>query len=258
MAEAHDNNYVVGKGKLLFNRFLDNTKTPTGERYLGNTPGFSLSQAEESLDHYDADGGLRVKDASVTLSQDTSGTITADDISDENVALWWLGDVAPITIVGSDTPVVETFGHVMRGTHIQLGATVSNPQGTGHLTSVDSITVDGDAVLAPTNWEADLSAGSIYILPNAPDIPSGSEVVVTYKQGAHTSTVVIAKGRSIYGSLRFIATNPVGKRRHGFFPYVKLAPDGDYALKGEDWQSFDFALDILKLDSVTERVYWYT
>ena len=50
-----DNNYVLGRGKLYFDRFPDGTKTPTGERYFGNTPSFSMSLDSETLDHYNSD-----------------------------------------------------------------------------------------------------------------------------------------------------------------------------------------------------------
>lgn len=254
---AEDNNYVVGKGRVLFNRFLDGTKTPTGERYLGNTPEFTLSQSEETLDHFDADGGLRVKDASVTLSQDTSGGITCDNISAENLALWWLGDVAPTTIAANAQAITEVFAHVLQGTYLQLGATSAMPQGAGNVTGV-TVSVGGQQIAALNNWEVDLNAARLYVLPNAPGIPKGSAVSVTYTQGAYSAEQVIAKGRSLYGSLRFIATNPVGTKRDAFMPYVKIAPDGDYSLKGEDWQTMSFSLDILKLNTVTERVYWTT
>lgn len=253
---AEDNNYVVGKGRVLFNRFLDGTKTPSGERYLGNTPEFTLSQSEETLDHFDADGGLRVKDASVTLSQDTSGAITCDNISAENLALWWLGDVGTVTVAAAPA-LTEVFAHVRRGTYLQLGATGAMPQGAGNVTTV-VVKIGAVVVAALNNWEVDLNAARVYVLLGAPGIPDGSIVTVEYAQLAFTGEQIIAKGRSLYGSMRFIATNPVGTKRDGFFPYVKIAPDGDYSLKGEDWQNMSFSLDILKLNTVTERVYWST
>lgn len=251
------NNYVVGKGKLYFNRFADGTRNGTGERYLGNSPAFGFSQSEETLDHFNADEGLKVKDESVTLSQDTSAKMTLDSISDDNVGLWWLGDVANLTVVGAATVITEVFTGTIRGTYLQLGISDTVPEGSGGITSVDSVEVGASTITSPNNWEADLSTGRVHILIDAVGIPSGSAVTVKYKQGAYTSSRVIAKGRSVYGAMRFIATNPVGKKRNAFMPYVKLAPDGDYALKGDDWQSFDFAIDVLKLGSTRERIYWY-
>jgi hypothetical protein len=56
------NNYVIGRGKLYWDQFLTGTQTPTGQRYLGNTPALSMTSAYQNLDHYSSDFGLRVKD----------------------------------------------------------------------------------------------------------------------------------------------------------------------------------------------------
>lgn len=256
MADAA-NNYVVGKGKLYFNRFADGTRNGTGERYLGNSPAFGFSQTEETLDHFNSDEGLKVKDESVTLSQDTSATMTLDNISDDNVAMWWLGDKAALTVALSATPITETFLGTKKGTYLQLGVSPTVPEGTGGITSITSVSAGGSTVSGTNNWEVDLVTGRVHILEDAVAIDDDDTIVVIYLQGAYTSNRVVAKGKSIYGNMRFIATNPVGKKRNAFMPYVKLAPDGDYSLKGDDWQSFDFAIDVLKLDSTHERIYWY-
>lgn len=252
------NNLVLGKGKVYFDRFADNTKTPTGQfRYLGNTPGFSLSQTEETLDHFDSDEGLKQKDESVTLSNDTSGTLSTDNISDENLALWWLG-TSETTAVASATAVADTLTAVKLGSYFQLGASEAFPQGVGTITNVvvHADTLSGSTIAGPGNWEVDLETGMFQVLPGADEIADGDTLVITHDQTAVTFQQVIARGKTIYGALKFIATNPVGKKRDGFFPYCKLAPDGDFSLKGEDWQTLGFKLEVLKLNSSTERVYW--
>ena len=79
--------YVIGKGKLYFDPFIPGTKTPSGERYFGNTPDFSESQSINKLDHIDADQGLNVKDDSVITQNDLSIAFGTDNISTDNVAL---------------------------------------------------------------------------------------------------------------------------------------------------------------------------
>ena len=73
-------NYVLGRGELFFERFVSGTLAGLGEHYLGNTPGFEISIEEEVLEHFSSDRGLRVKDRSVTLQNDASGTLTVDNI----------------------------------------------------------------------------------------------------------------------------------------------------------------------------------
>jgi hypothetical protein len=36
---------------------------------------------------------------------------------------------------------------------------------------------------------------------------------------------------------------------------VQISPDGDFALKGDDWQAMTFSVEVLKLNDSTERQY---
>lgn len=249
-------NQVLGSGRILFDRFADGSKTPTGRfRYFGNSTAFSLNQSQETLDHYDADNGIKQKDLSVQLSADTGGTITLDDISAENLAMWFLGDVEQKTVVEA-TAQTKSVADVQRGEMIVLGITGALQAGAGDIT-VTSVVANGtDTITAPGNWDVDLDAGIVTIAPDAVDIEDGDELVVTYTQNATTTAYIISKNRSIYGQLFFHSKNGVGKKRDGLFPYVKISPDGDYNLKGDDWQTMTFSVEVLKLNSATERVYW--
>lgn len=248
-----DQNQTLGSGRLLFNRFADGTKTGTGERYMGNSPDFANSQAEETLDHYNADDGVRTKDLSVQTSQDTSGSFTLDDISRDNLALWYLG-IKDTVAISAATALTQAFT-AQKGTYVQLGVTTATPQGHGGLDNV--VVKQGVTTIALTNnYEIDLETGRIYILETAPDIDDGDALVATFDTEVQTVDMVLSKSLSIYGALRFVSNNPVGKKRDAFYPYVKISPNGDYNLKGTDWQTLSFNLDILKLNATTERVYW--
>jgi hypothetical protein len=59
----------------------------------------------------------------------------------------------------------------------------------------------------------------------------------------------------VEGALFFEATNPVGLRFDYTFPYVQLSPDGDFQLKGDEWQQLSFTFEALKLNDTTETVY---
>lgn len=355
------NNYTIGRGKLYFDQFADGTTTRTGERYLGNSPEFSLNQSSEDLDHYSSDEGIRVKDASVTLSQENGGSFTLDSISPENMAMWFLGNKGTV-VIASATGLTKV-AVVTRGTYVQLGETTAAPQGHGGVTNIvinsptgvkatgaytitanpaanDTVVIGGSTITwkasgavgaqvnigaditasaaalaayinansvalgvtatsalgvvtlkanvggvagnaitttevgtntafgaatltggatgpiaALNNWEVDLTTGRLKILDTAVDVADGDTLTITYDTAAQTLSQVIAKGLSIYGALRFISANPVGKKTDYFFPYVKITPDGDFNLKGDDWQSLGFTVDILKLNDTTERIY---
>lgn len=254
-------NYTLGRGRVFFDRFAANiavtaTTRGEGERYVGNTPEFSTTSSVENLDHYDSDGGVKTKDSSVQLSLDRSGAFTCDNISLENMALFFQGDASTLT-QASATGVVEVLTGAKRDRFYQLGVSTSTPSGVRKVSNVVLKKGAGySTTITPTNnYEVDEDTGRIYILPGAPDIAAATDVQATYDVAASTRDVVVSKNKSIYGAIRFVADNPVGPNRDIYLPYVKLSPDGDYQLKGDDWQQMGFTVEILKKASNIEAIY---
>lgn len=128
-------NYVVGRGKLYFNKFLPGTRTLSGgSRYLGNSPKLTSSQNEDKLKHYSSDEGLKVQDASVSISNDLSLAFSLDDISPENLAMWFRGAVEASVIAGG--AVVGEDAVASLGTYIQLGLSDGNPVGARNVSAL--------------------------------------------------------------------------------------------------------------------------
>lgn len=351
-------NYVVGRGRLFFGQFKTGTRTPRGQLYFGNTPSLSLSQSEDTLDHYSSEGGVRVKDASVSLQNDSSGSFQCDNISLPNLALWFRGyqttnieagsgygtgtvtfstavpaDGDKVTINGQDivfvaatptgmevliaatiaeqatalanfindmssalgvtataaaavvtitavapgaagnaitlaktaatpanisvsgatltggTDATETLADVERGRWYQLGVTADLPQGVRRIGSVTITGVSADSFVI------DADAGRIFINEDAADIVDGDDLAVNYGVKAGVDDIVVARSDTIEGEMTFIANNAAGSNDNYFWPYVKLTPDGDFALKGDEWLNITFNFEILKRDSLVERQY---
>jgi hypothetical protein len=351
-------NYVVGRGRLFFGQFRPGTRNARGQRYFGNTPALSLSQSEDTLDHYSSEGGVRVKDASVSLQNDSSGSFQCDNISLPNLALWFRGiqtanieagsasatgtitlstavpvegdsvtiggqeiefvdedpvglqveigasigatatalanlindlsmtlgvtatvnaaevtltanapgaggntitlaktaaTPANITVSGATlaggTSTTETVGSVERGLWYQLGVSDDLPQGVNHIGSVTITDV------SPDSYTVDADAGRIYIKPEAVDIVDGDDLEVSYGTVAGVDDIVIARTDTIEGEMAFIANNAAGANDNYFWPYVKLTPDGDFNLKGDEWLAVTFNFEILKRDVAVERQY---
>ena len=68
---------------------------------------------------------------------------------------------------------------------------------------------------------------------------------------------LIGSSSQIYGALFFESDNPVGQNTNYWFPYVALTPNGNFALKGDAWQTLSFTGEALKRDAQTERFYAY-
>lgn len=259
-ADLGGKSYTLGKGKVFFDRYANGVTITAntqgeGERYFGNTPEFSTSSSSESLDHYSSEGGLKTKDDSVQLSMDRTGKMSCDNISSENVALNFLGTTNVIAQT-AQTGLTTTFTSAKRGRFYQLGVSSTNPAG---LRNVASVVVKKGAgftttVSAAGNYQVDEALGRIYVEAGAPDI-NGADIQVTFNTAASTREQVISGSNPIYGALRFVSDNPKGENRDYYFPYVKMSPDGDYALKGEEWMSIGFTFEILKKADNIESAY---
>ena len=246
--------YTLGKGELYFDQFAPGTKTKTGEVYFGNTPELSTSADQSTLDHYDADRGLNVKDESVTIEDNLTGQFTTDNISPNNVALQYGGDITKTTVAAA-TGVTETI-KIKRGRSYQLGVTSGLPTGARNITNVTA-KIGATTVLLPNNIDADLDGGRVYIELTPADVTlvDGADVIFTYDVTGGVRNVIVGKGTEIRGALRFISKNPIGTQKDYYWPYVKLTTNGDFALKGSEWMTIPFSFEVLKLDATTERVY---
>lgn len=246
---ARTKNYTLGAGKLYFDR-MDADGNLTGEYYIGNTTSLTGSTDETREEHYSSDEKERAKDASVVTQSDQSVGFTTDDIQPENLAMLWKG-TAETLAVSAITSTPETLT-VMRGRWYQLGVGPTAPTGARAVTIT---TVTDDATPTPAaipggaggaNYAVDLELGRIFIKEDAPDIDDGDEIIVTYTAAAHSRTVVISKGETIRGALRYIADNTAGENRDDFWPLIDLSPDGDYEFKADSWSEMSFTGEVLK------------
>lgn len=240
---ARAKNYTLGRGKLFVD-LLDEDGNTTGEFYIGNTTSFTITGDEETLDHFDSDEGIREKDDSATLSVDTTIGFTTDDIQPENLALFIKGEVQQLA-TAADADQEETLT-VRRGRFYQLGTSDANPTGVRKIAGFAMTDAADAAIVAAGNYEIDLDLARLYILENAAAIDDGDEITVTYDIEASSRSVVISKGEKARGALRYVSANPKGPQRDHYFPLVEIAPDGDYELKGDEWQNMSFSGEALK------------
>lgn len=237
---AFKNNYTLGRGKLHFAK-LDASGVLGGEMYFGNTTDFSHSVNTETLDHYSSDYGLNEKDLTLITQINRSASFTTDNINPKTLAFYFFGSVDALT-VASSTVTGESLGKVEVGMFYQLGMTSANPSGARKVTSV-TVSKSGTALTAGTDYVVDTDLGRVEILEGG-TVADGDALTASYTISASTRTRVISGSEQIEGALRFIAYNPEGDDIDYYFPSVKLTPDGDYALKGNDLQAITFSVEI--------------
>lgn len=244
------NNLTLGRGELWFSRFKPNTQDPEGERYFGNSPEFSATIESETIDHYDSDHGVNEKDESVPISTNRTGSFVTDNIDPENIALFFFGSVSALSVTGAAVAGEEING-VIPGLTYQLGTTANNPSGARLLADTPAPTVTDDTTPSPTTYTAgtdytlDLELGRLTVLKGGA-IALGTNLRIGYTTTTSTRERIISGSSPISGALRYLSFNPVGKHYDWYMPYVKLTPNGDYALKGDEWQQIPFNVEILK------------
>lgn len=247
-------NLVLGRGELYFDPFVTGTTTKTGERYIGNTTELNINIESDKRDHFSSDRGIREKDRSVILELRRQGTFTTDNMATENLAMFLLGDVSTVTQT-SGSVTGEGLADVIKGRYYQLGATSTNPQG---VRGVSSVTVKKGAtvLVADTDYSLDATLGRIKILTGSSTISDGDDLTVDYTRAANSRTrVATGASANIKGALRYISYNPEGEQRDVYIPYALLTPNGDLAMKGEEWQQASFNIEVQKLDTNTAAIY---
>lgn len=249
------NNYTLGRGELHFGQFKPGTMVPRAERYLGNSPELSYTASQESLDHWNSDRGVKVKDASVVLQQDYTGAMSLDSIDKPNLAYFFLGDVITLT-TAMRTVVAEPHSGVELGASFQLGTSAADPAGVRQVSvvTVANATVPLNVPVAGVDYVVDPVRGRITIMEGSTKLSAGDDITVGYTVDASTRDQVITKGQTIEGALRYLANNPAGADIDFFMPHVKLTPNGDFNIKGDDWQVLAFNVEILKKGAL-EAIY---
>lgn len=242
---AFINDYTLGKGKFYFRQFEPGTQTPMagGFRRLGNIPEATVSQNIEKLTHVSSEGGINVQDASVDTANDQAFNFTTDNVSLDNLALWFNSGVSEVVEAGGAV-ADEELGDVNADSYVQLGESALTPQGARNVSLVTiEGAVDGQASAALVlnqHYRVDLKRGLVEFLVAVED------VTASYTVAPGTRRVVLGGNQTIEGELKFFADNPKGTNKDTYWPFVQLSPDGDYALVGTDWQTVGFAVSIMQ------------
>lgn len=249
-----ENNYTIGRGEIWFDRFINQEALiERGERYLGNTPALSVSLSPETIEHFGMDRGFKDKDESVTLSNNISLSFTTDNISPENVALFFSGRSRTLAVAAQPAGT-STFTRVAKGLTYQIGASDANPSGLRTLTS--AVVKKGTTTLVEnTDYTIDLVMGRMTLLTGSTSVVMGDTITVEYVSPQQNRKQIISGRDAVGGALRFLAYNAIGEQMDYFFPYVKLRPSGEFALKGDDFQQITFDVEVLKKDGNSESVY---
>lgn len=239
------NEYAIPRGRVYFDRF-DANGLPTGEIPLGNCPGFTFTAETEKAEHFSSESGLAEKDAALIVRVNRTGSLTCDNFSLANLALFVSGESETQTQASG---AVENEAHtVTPGRIYQLGVSNDAPAGVRHITSVVVTNTAGTTTyVAGTDYNVDLDLGRLQIIGST--ITPGQVVHVDYTKTAKSWTRVKSGATAeVSGALRVIADNASGTNRDWFMPKVTLTPSGEIPViqEGTDFTTMEFGVEVLK------------
>lgn len=246
---ATTNNYVLGRGELFFAASPDGGVTYGPEKFFGDCKAVAFAFKSTDLDHYQSTGGVKEIDDSITLQVDRTGSFTTENISPENLALFFLGTSGQVATAGAT--LTDQIYTVSLGAYTQLGATAANPSGDRDLDPETPVVVADAATdlviaVAGTDYTIDYSTGRIY-WPLTSSLTEGESVKVDYTTLTQTRAQVVSSNTPISGRLRFISNNPTGANQDCVVPFVRISPNGSFDLIGDKWQALQFDMKLIAL-----------
>ena len=248
-------NIVLGAGRVYFD-LKDSAGNLTGERYLAETPDFSMTVDSEKLEEYSSDGPTAEKLLDITKSVNRKAACTVKDISGENLAMFILGDVSSLsTAAGSAVnDPVNGANPVLADRWYQLGVAPGYPAGLRGLTNVE-IRDAGTPLAVGQDYALDAETGRIHILPGG--AAAGKVLTADFDtQVVSWENITSNDLGAKTGALRWVADNTSGENRDAYFPDVVMSPAGDFQWKSRDTvQSMGFEIGVQKPSDGRAAVY---
>jgi hypothetical protein len=239
--------YSLGRGTLYIAKLNTSTGLPNADGYrdVGNVPDFSISINIEELLHQSSRQGLKVTDKRVVTSQTMNISLSLDELSSENMALFFSGD----TLESVTNPAVAGFSSVALTTDVALGRWYDIVNGSGvRCVDLDAskVAVKGGAsgttaLTEGADYTLDLKMGRIFTLAVPATLIAGDNlnVVLTADAGAAATLdqVLSLTKSSEQLVLKFISENPANDDEQVEFQFhsATLSAEGDFSLIGDDW-----------------------
>jgi hypothetical protein len=253
--EANTNDYVLGRGIVRLALLHSTTGLPLGFRDLGNCPQFTITMTTEELKHFSSRRGLKVTDKRVTVSQEISFSFQLDEVSQQNLALFFTGEEASVTnpavagvgAVGDkqtltlDTDVVQGQWYILRDEDSLVRASFSD--GFSGITIYNETTM---MAVASTEYDLDYTAGLVFIHANAAGVADGDNLS-WYSSADASAPAKLQNMSALEGSnedyaLEFVQVNPANSDEVRVYTFhsVSVGADADFGLISDEFSLMSF------------------
>jgi hypothetical protein len=236
--------YNLGRGRVYI-AALNSSGLPEEYRDVGNVPGFSLGIEEEELLHQSSREGLKKTDARVTISKDVTFSLTMDELSSQNLALFFAGTTSQTAnpAVAGITEYEAINAWSGEGTWFQIKDSSGTPArdiASANVTVVSDKAATNVTLVLNTDYEVDEKNGRIFLIPGSSAVVSSTiHVTLAADAGAQATVDVMAAlaASSQQYALTFIGVNPTDndEEMHIELHKIRFSAEGDFALSGDDW-----------------------
>ena len=239
--EIHTSQVLVGSGELYV-ALLDadgNLPAGGGERFIGDSTGFTLNVEEERTVVYSGDGPVATKLIDRVIRKNFSATVTVQDMSADNLALLLSGDTTADT---QDAEIATKYvvGPVVAGMWYALGREAGRPVGV--LDAAVTGVKKGGAKAGPFNalaagevegkgWEWD-ARGRIYVRA-ASLAGQWLEVTATTSGAEHAGAKTSAATKDLLAQVTYLEDSADAGGKNILIPRCSIGASGDTAIKAD-------------------------
>lgn len=242
----------IGRAEVYID-VLDANRARTGERFLGDCPGFGFSIADELRDKYSSAEATAPLIKSVNVRRTPEATITLDEWNKENLALAFMGSAGFFAQTGaSKANYVPPTARVKQGYWFPL----EDPTGTVRRGTVaeplTAVVVTGPSATPVyalgTDYLVDLVSGRIYVIVGGA-IADGAALEVDFTfptlSGSDAPYLQIGTLNTIEAYIRLKSKQATGPSMEMEIWIASLTPDGDVTFIGDDYGEFNIRARVL-------------
>jgi len=239
--DEHTNNVVIGSGEFFID-LEDSAGKLTGERYVGDSVGGTLSSQTERVTVLSGDGPVAKTLLNKVRSKTHSLSIVLRDMSMENFALLMGVDAPTDSAAVAATAVTDEEHTVMQGRWYQLGRSDKKPFGVPGVAAAGLAVTNSDGsttYTADTDYKVDADRGRLFIVVGGGIASAAAETIkvdytpVAALAGA-TQDVAVTDIKDLRGAIVYLEDSEDGEGRNIYARRCSISASGETALKSRD------------------------